>query len=66
MFDLAGKSAIVAGAASGIGAAIAQRLHAAGANVLAADIVDAGAETDGGWSTGISIKAIELVLSSAG
>ena len=66
MFDLAGKSAIVAGAASGIGAAIAQRLHAAGANVLAADIVDAGVEIDGGWSTGTSIKAIELALSTAG
>ena len=66
MFDLAGKPAIVTGAASGIGAAIAKRLHAAGANVLAADIVEAGVEIDGGWSAGISIKAIELVLSSAG
>ena len=66
MFDLTGKSAIVTGAASGIGAAIAKRLHAAGANVLAADIVDAGVEIDGGWSTGTSIKAIELALSTAG
>ena len=66
MFDLTGKSAIVTGTASGIGAAIAKRLHAAGANVLAADIVDAGVEIDGGWSTGTSIKAIELALSTAG
>ena len=66
MFDLAGKPAIVTGAASGIGAAIAKRLHAAGANVLAADIVDAGAEINGGQSTGTSIKAIELALSTTG
>lgn len=44
MFDLTGKCAIVTGAASGIGAAIAQRLRAAGANVLMADINDASAD----------------------
>jgi NAD(P)-dependent dehydrogenase (short-subunit alcohol dehydrogenase family) len=38
MFDLNGKVAIVTGAASGIGAAIAQRFCAAGATVIAADI----------------------------
>ena len=42
MFDLTGKVAVVTGAASGIGAAIAQRFVAAGAHVLAADIADAG------------------------
>ncbi len=43
MFDLTGKRAIVTGAGSGIGAAIARRFKAAGAHVLAADIVDAEA-----------------------
>ena len=38
MFHLQGKTAIVTGGASGIGAAIAQRFKAAGANVLVADI----------------------------
>lgn len=38
MFDLTGKAAIVTGGGSGIGAAIAQRFRAAGADVLMADI----------------------------
>ena len=40
MFSLNGKAAIVTGGASGIGAAIAQRLKKAGARVLVADISD--------------------------
>jgi NAD(P)-dependent dehydrogenase (short-subunit alcohol dehydrogenase family) len=44
MFDLTGKAAIVTGGASGIGAAIARRLRAAGAEVLIADINDAAAD----------------------
>lgn len=40
MFSLNGKVAIVTGGGSGIGAAITQRLRAAGAEVLVADIQD--------------------------
>lgn len=43
MFDLSGKSAFVTGAASGIGASIAEAFAAAGARVFAADIDEAGA-----------------------
>jgi len=48
MFSLEGKGAVVTGGGSGIGAAIAQRLHRAGANVLVADIADA-ADLARGW-----------------
>lgn len=44
MFDLTGKSTIVTGGGSGIGAAIAQRFRAAGADVLLADINPAASE----------------------
>lgn len=40
MFDIAGKSIVVTGAASGIGAGIAQRLAQAGAKVLIGDMAD--------------------------
>ncbi len=43
MFDLTGQTAMVTGAAAGIGEAIARRLHAAGANVAVADINANGA-----------------------
>jgi NAD(P)-dependent dehydrogenase (short-subunit alcohol dehydrogenase family) len=38
--DISGSSAVVTGAASGIGAAVARRLAAAGATVLVADVQD--------------------------
>jgi NAD(P)-dependent dehydrogenase (short-subunit alcohol dehydrogenase family) len=41
LFDLAGKIAVVTGAASGIGASTARRFAGAGATVVLADIVDA-------------------------
>lgn len=48
MFDLAGKSIVITGAASGIGAATAQRLRRAGAQVLIGDITDC-AESAAQW-----------------
>ncbi|MEU2042471.1 3-hydroxybutyrate dehydrogenase [Nocardia niwae] len=45
MSDLAGRSALVTGGASGIGAACARALAARGATVTVADVDDAGAKT---------------------
>jgi NAD(P)-dependent dehydrogenase (short-subunit alcohol dehydrogenase family) len=42
VFDLSGKAAVVTGAASGIGLAVARRFRAAGAQVTIADRIDAG------------------------
>jgi 3alpha(or 20beta)-hydroxysteroid dehydrogenase len=41
MFELTGKVAVVTGAASGIGRAVAERFTAAGATVVLADVADA-------------------------
>ena len=41
--DLAGRHVVVTGAAGGIGRALATRFHAAGANVVAADLDETGA-----------------------
>lgn len=49
MFDLAGKVAIVTGGGSGIGAAISRRFHAAGAQVLVADISPAAQASAESW-----------------
>jgi NAD(P)-dependent dehydrogenase (short-subunit alcohol dehydrogenase family) len=45
VFDLTGKVALITGGASGIGAATARRLTAAGASVVIADLNEAAAKT---------------------
>ncbi|MFD2580219.1 SDR family NAD(P)-dependent oxidoreductase [Novosphingobium colocasiae] len=73
MFDLTGKSIVVTGAASGIGAGTAQRLRRAGANVLIGDLADGAAQaaewgcafqrtdvSDPAQMTGLLDKAVEL------
>ena len=79
MFDLTGQTAIVTGAATGIGEAIARRLAAAGATIAVADLDGAGAravsESLGGGSFPVQIdisssasvrKAVGEVLERSG
>lgn len=50
MFDVSGKTIVVSGAASGIGAGIVSRLASAGAKVIGADIADcADTAREKGW-----------------
>lgn len=54
--DLTGKTAIVTGAASGIGKAIAQALHARGARIAAIDLNGQGAEVTGAALGGLGAR----------
>jgi len=57
MFDLSGKTALVLGAASGIGKASAEALAALGAAVICADIDEAGAKATAAGIGGTAHKA---------
>lgn len=77
-FDLTGQTAVVTGAATGIGEAIARRLAGAGATVAVADLDQAGARTiaasiPGALPVGIDIadpasvrRAFDEVISQTG
>ncbi len=56
MFSLAGRIAIVTGAATGIGEAIAARLAAAGATVAVVDLNLAGAQQVSEWSSSRGVR----------
>lgn len=67
-FRLTGRGAVVTGAASGIGAAIAEVLAAAGAQVVLADVDQAGAEEVAGRirAQGGSARAVRCDVSKRG
>ena len=62
---LDGRVAIVAGAGSGIGAAIAQRLAAAGAQVIAADIDRKAVEALAAKVAGVTAQTCDVTESAA-
>ncbi|WWP77199.1 SDR family NAD(P)-dependent oxidoreductase [Bradyrhizobium sp. 26S5] len=71
LFDLTGKTAVVLGAASGIGKSSAEALASLGARVLCADRAQEGAEAtaaairqQGGSATTVSCDAGLMVLMS--
>lgn len=60
LFDLSGKTALVTGAASGLGRAIAIGLAAYGADVVTADINHAGAEATSAIIRGLGRQTLAL------
>ena len=62
---LDGRVAVVAGAGSGIGAAIAQRLASAGAQVIAADIDRKGVEALAAKVAGVTAQTCDVTGSAA-
>ncbi len=62
-FDLTGRSALVTGAAQGIGHAIAQLLHASGARVIAADFNDEVLR--GAWPESERVLPVTVDVSNA-
>ena len=62
LLDLSGRAAVVTGAATGIGEAIARMLAAAGASVTVADIDTVGAER---VATGVGGIAVDLDVTDA-
>ncbi|RJL05521.1 SDR family NAD(P)-dependent oxidoreductase [Paracoccus aestuarii] len=62
--DIEGKTILVTGAASGLGAAVAARLAAGGANIVGLD-VNAAASADGRTQPGGKIQLIEADVTSA-
>jgi 2-dehydro-3-deoxy-L-rhamnonate dehydrogenase (NAD+) len=71
MFDLTGQTAIVTGAATGIGEAIARRLARAGATIAVADLDSAGAQVvaesigGGSFAVGVDISRADSVSAAA-
>lgn len=72
LFDLAGRSAVVTGAAGGIGSAVAEALARAGAAVLVTDLDGAAATTvaekisaDGGTAEGMALDVRDRAAADA-
>src|ERR1700679_565546 len=65
VFDLKGKVALITGGASGIGAATARRLTAAGASVIVADLNEAAAKTLAGELPGARGVAMDVTSAAS-
>jgi len=65
MIDYSGTVALVTGAASGIGKALAQALHARGARVMLADVNEAGVKSTAATIPGAHAIACDLANPSA-